>query len=309
MTTTKRKVGRPRKKPIKLKGKSFNVATNKAKPKKEDHEMKTYNNKTYSKLGNKKGPQFVLDGPEINTTKALINAGWPKINIYIPNNSKDYIPIKKRHMNTNPISAGELIDDLVKENVELGGANLDYMGTPDGNKTQNVNPKEDITKLFKYQMFLNNAVLSVTFSPRAKTKTKLKWFCAFQTQNFIMNTAQKYGYNLELYDGGTYFNNCSMYTLTFIITKVKLINKSVYKHNARRITWREMILNSIKDKAKTSTQIAKELDIPRLTVTKATPFMKKEKIIVCLNPRDSANLYYIITKKGLKKLDKYRGIK
>ena len=80
-------------------------------------------NSIIAKLGRRDGWAIVLDGPEINTTKTLMKAGWKADKIVVPNNSEDYKDIlrykNKLGFYTARVSLGDIIRATKTQNYGL----------------------------------------------------------------------------------------------------------------------------------------------------------------------------------------------
>ena len=114
---------------------------------------------------------LILDGPLLNTTKTLIlsKVVVNSNKIHVPQfNKNDYCKIKKQNLcKVNLCSMEEYINEL--SDIELQSINLcyfDYMGSIEGNKTNDLFPLEDM-----YKFLLNNhqskLIFACTFSTRS----------------------------------------------------------------------------------------------------------------------------------------------
>jgi len=169
-------------------------------------------NQTIAKLANKSGNAIVLDGTGRCTTKALIKEGWIKERIFIPNNSKDYIYIKRWHPNTYKISIGELLYLHRNRTFQLGGVYMDYM-------CNFSTSKKDLAILFNNKLMMDNSVLGVTFSINRGRKNDTGFTCRdmMEVMNFVSILAYTNGY-IPVIDsrGGSYGNHGSpMYSIIF----------------------------------------------------------------------------------------------
>jgi len=120
-------------------------------------EYASYNNRN---MGN----ALILDTEKLLTTKALLNVGFQKDKILIPN-PYSYNKIITKHTRTYDC----LLNRFMKINAyhfkyKITFAFFDFMATLSGNNE--VKPKDDIRDYFKYKLPNNDSIFAITVSVR-----------------------------------------------------------------------------------------------------------------------------------------------
>ena len=165
--------------------------------------------------GNKRRGAVILDGSDTQTLKTLKKHGWDTNKIFIPNCSKDYDSIARKHPNSYNIT---LLDFLREhEGRCFGMVYMDYMCTLDGNK--DMDPKKDLRFLFNKKMLSGNAALGITISLRSsQPDVPFSSPDVVRCIALVQMLANRNGYDARLHPiGGNYSNGGSMATLLFSI--------------------------------------------------------------------------------------------
>ena len=183
----------------------------------EKNEAKTAINKAFAKRGNKKGVSIVLDGPKCLTRKALLEAGWKRKSIHIPNCSKDYNAVAHNHKQTYEMTLGEFLELHITRQQTIGSIYMDYMCTLDSN--DDCRPMEDLKKVFVNKLLKPGAVIGVTLSVARgkKNDTPFLYPDSLKLITTITRLAQEAGYTATLVEevGGPYHNGGNMFTYLF----------------------------------------------------------------------------------------------
>ena len=209
-------------------------ATNRAKI-----EQKDIINTALANCGDSTKPAVVLDGHTLGTTKKLIEFGWIKENIHIPNYSDDYSLIKRNHKNTYYMSLNNFLMTNSSREYALGLIYCDYMTPLLGDKY--CRPMKDLAVIFNNRMLGDDSVLGVTLSARTGiiNNTGFKYPDIPKLLNLVLELAIANGYYaVPQSTGGIYINGkpamgrppktgkkkpkgSPMYTFLFKIYKVK----------------------------------------------------------------------------------------
>ncbi len=160
----------------------------------------------------KRNVAIVLDARKRCTTKALIDAGWQRNNIHIPNFSGDYKYIKRHHLNTYNISVLDFLELNKHRKYLINLLYLDYMCTLDRNGE--VSPLQDIIFLFRNRMMHHNSILALTISMRGKNSSPFTNLDCIKAIHEVQQVAMTYGYVPELIlPCGVYRNGGNMCSL------------------------------------------------------------------------------------------------
>jgi len=219
----KKKVGRPRKTETSF-GTAFSTTHEKAKQKKVI-------NATLAKHGRRDGRAIVLDGPGINTTKALVAAGWRKDNIFIPNfNEPDFKIIKRKHPQSYCVPLGRFLHDgnpdgnldrsICPQQHTIGLIYADYMCSWNGNKQ--CCPERDMEYLFQNKLLMDGSVLGITIALRTAIKNETGFVkpAVEKCISTIQRLAYENGYYAMLHEkGGTYKNGGVMWSGIFTVVQ------------------------------------------------------------------------------------------
>ncbi|KKL49801.1 hypothetical protein LCGC14_2311860 [marine sediment metagenome] len=197
--------------------KSF-IAGNKAV---EKNKTKAIINEVIAKTARTISPCVILDGPGMKTLKALKKHKHPSRNIHIPNNSKDFKEISKKHPQTYEMTLYDFLYKHRNRKYKLGLVYMDYMCTFNGNTE--CNPVNDLKLLFINKMLKFGSILGITLACRNTVKNKTGF--THNTILKVISTIQKFAgqnrYEATLLEdvGGVYFNGGPMFTLLFKVIR------------------------------------------------------------------------------------------
>lgn len=192
---------------------AFNMAKAKAPEKKI---INTY----LAKNGNRDGIAIILDGSQLGTSQILIQHGWNKKNIHIPNISlPDYLLIKRKGYNTYNKSLLSFLKDNIPTNIGL--LYMDYMCNIDG--SEKCRPLEDIAFIFENRLLIDGCCLAITINQRRYIKNGLfSQGAIIKLISHITEQSASNGYNIVLNDtAGSYKNGRGAPMVTLIFTVIK----------------------------------------------------------------------------------------
>ena len=161
----------------------------------------------------------ILDAENLNTTKHLIKAGFKKSNIHIPNPFV-YDDIIKIHKNTYNLLLNDYLSRVQEKEFDV--AFFDFCSTLEGNNE--IKPKQDIIKYFKYKCPAHNSVFGATISVR-ESRSIYKGDCEVITilHSLIETEALKNGYVAHLTPNGYVYHG--IYFCFYYIYKLKELRK------------------------------------------------------------------------------------
>lgn len=172
--------------------------------KKEDPDKQEANTLFATRSANKIGNALIIDSSNFITTNALVEVGYKRDQIFIPQYDKlEYEIQKQTHSRVYHQSLYERMSKI--DDTKYSTCWLDYTCTFKGNK--DCRPEKDIELYFSRSLPDDESIFAVTFSKREKAEDEMDRVS--QTKKHINTIAKKNGYALTdetIYEyGNMYF--------------------------------------------------------------------------------------------------------